>query len=129
MTDEEKAMSKVLLIDDEKDVGSFFSKVFENFKHIRFFSTNRSRHGIEIAKREKPNVVLVDLRMPEVNGEDVLKELKPLLPGTRFIVMTGWDDEATKNMILKEIGVDAYFDKPVDLEKVIAKVFELIMVK
>jgi len=129
MPEAESEIGKVVLIDDEKEVSSFFAKVFENFKHVRFFSSSRARHGIEIAKREKPNVVLLDLQMPEINGEEALKELKPLLPGTKFVMMTGWDDGATKNRIIHEIGVDAYFEKPVDLERVMAKIFELMMVK
>ena len=64
-----------------------------------------------------------------MNGEEALRELKPLLPGTKFIVMTGWEDGQTKSRITREIGVDAYFEKPVELEKVITKVIELIMVK
>ena len=67
--------------------------------------------------------------MPQMTGEDVLRALKPVLPNTKFVVMTGWDDGWTKNRILNEIGVAAYFEKPVDLERVMTKVLELIMLK
>lgn len=120
---------KVLLIDDEKDVIGFFEKAFANFKNVKFFTATRAWQGIELAKREKPRVILVDLRMPEISGEEALRELKPLLPETKFVVMTGWDDGETRQRILREVGVEAYFDKPVDLERVVSKVFELIMVK
>lgn len=123
------APTKVLLIDDEKDVVDFFQKTFSNFKHVKFFAATRAWVGIELAKKEKPRVMLIDLRMPEIDGEEVLRELKPLLPETKFVIMTGWDDGQTRERIVREVGVDAYFDKPVDLEKVVSKVFELIMVK
>lgn len=129
MPDSEKKVSKVLLIDDEADVVDFFEQAFSNFQHVKFFKTVRARQGLEIAKSEKPDVIMVDLRMPELGGEEVLRLLKPLLPGTKWIVMTGWDDDHTMDRIMEEIGVDVYFKKPVDLERVITKVFELIMVR
>lgn len=73
-------------------------------------------------------MILLDLRMPGMNGEEALIELKNLLPESKFIVMTGWEDGETKERIEK-IGVSAYFAKPVDLEKVVTKIMNLMMVK
>lgn len=116
------------MIDDEKDIVYFFSKAFESFKHIEFFTSERAIQGIDIAKREKPRVVMLDLRMPGMNGEEALIELKKFLPETKFIVMTGWEDGETRQR-LEKIGIDAYYSKPVDLEKVISKIMSFIMVK
>ncbi|MCM8776002.1 MAG: response regulator [Candidatus Omnitrophica bacterium] len=120
---------KVLMVDDEEDIVHFFTKAFENFNHIEFFSAIRAAQGIEIAKSEKPHVILLDLRMPGINGEEALIELKKTLPDTKFIVMTGWEDGATRERIEKQIGVAAYYTKPVNLEKVITKIINLLMVK
>lgn len=122
-------MSKVLMIEDEEDIVRFFEKTFRHFKHIQFFSALRAGQGIELAKKERPKVILLDLRMPGINGETALKELKVLLPETKFVIVTGWDDGLTKQRIQEEIGVDAYYEKPIDLEKVLSKVFELTMAK
>ena len=122
-------MSKILMIEDESDLIRFFEQVFQNFKQIEFFSAERGREGVEIAKREKPNVVILDLRMPGFSGEEALKELKIVLPETKFVVVTAWNDGITRERIEKQIGVDAYFEKPVDLEQVVGKVMELLMVK
>ena len=122
-------MSKVLMIDDEADLIRFFEQVFQNFKQIEFFSAERGREGVEIAKRERPKVVILDLRMPGFSGEEALKELKVLLPETKFVVVTAWNDGITRDRIENQIGVDAYFEKPVDLEQVVGKVMELLMVK
>ena len=122
-------MSKVLMIEDEVDLIRFFEQVFQNFKQIEFFSAERGREGVEIAKREKPNVVILDLRMPGFSGEEALKELKIVLPETKFVIVTAWNDGITRERIEKQIGVDAYFEKPVDLEQVVGKVMELLMVK
>ena len=122
-------MHKVLMIEDEEDLVRFFEEAFRNFKQIQFFSSTRGLEGIEIAKREKPAVILLDLRMPGLNGEETLKELKVLLPGTKFVIVTAWNDGTTRERIENQIGVDAYFEKPIDLEPVIGKVMSLLMVK
>lgn len=119
---------KVLMIDDEFDIVDFFAQTFENFPQIQFFMALRAGQGIEIAKKEKPDVILLDLRMPEMGGEEALIELKKFLPATKFMVMTGWEDGETRERIEK-IGIAAYFSKPVDLEKVVTKIMSLLMVK
>ena len=118
---------KVLMIDDEQDIVNFFTRTFQNFPHIEFFSALHGGRGIELAKKERPQVVLLDLRMPGIGGEEALVELKKCLPATKFIIMTGWEEGGTRERIENEIGVDAYFPKPIDLEKVITKVMSLMM--
>ena len=122
-------MDKVLMIEDEADLVTFFKETFKNFKNIEFFAAERGREGVEIAKREKPKVVVLDLRMPGFSGEEALKELKALLPGTKFVIVTAWNDGITQERLEKDIGVDAYFEKPVDLERVIGKIMALLMEK
>ena len=122
-------MSKVLMIEDEADLVRFFEQAFRNFKQIQFFTAVRGREGVELAKREKPEVIILDLRMPGFSGEEALKELKATLPQTKFVIVTAWNDGLTQERIEKEIGVAAYFEKPIDLERVIGKVMELLMVK
>lgn len=119
---------KVLMIDDETDIISFLATTFKNFKSIEFFTALRAAPGIDIAKKEKPQLVMLDLRMPGMNGEEALEELKRILPNSKFIIMTGWDDEFTEARI-QQLGVDAYLTKPIDLEKLITKVMNLLMIK
>ena len=122
-------MNKVLMIEDEVDLVRFFGETFQNFKDLQFLSATRGREGVEIAKREKPEVVILDLRMPGFSGEQALRELKDCLPATKFVIVTAWNDGSTQERIEREIGVDAYFEKPVDLERVVEKVMELLGVK
>lgn len=122
-------MDKVLMIDDEKEIIDFFAEALSGFKNVQFLSAVRAVQGLELARTEKPGVILLDLKMPGMDGEDALKTLKRELPGTKFIVLTAWNDGMTKERILKDIGVDAYYEKPVELEQVITKIINLLMVK
>lgn len=119
-------MNKVLMIEDEEDIVRFFEKTFQYFKQIQFFYALRAFQGMELARKEKPDVILLDLRMPGMNGEEALKELKQDLPASKFLVVTAWDDGQTKARILNDIGVEGYFEKPVDLEKIIDKIMDLV---
>ena len=122
-------MSKILMIEDETDLIGYFEQIFKNFPQIQFFSAERGREGVELAKKEKPQVIILDLRMPGFSGEEALKELKVIMPETKFVIVTAWNDGITRERIEHQIGVDAYFEKPVDLEQVVGKIMELLMVK
>jgi len=115
---------KVLIIEDEKDVNELFGKVFADYKDIQLLTASKGEEGIQIAEKEKPGVILLDLRMPDITGEEILRRLKPLLPGTKFLVMTGWEDGETKSRIEFGIGVDGYYSKPINLEEVMNKILE-----
>jgi DNA-binding NarL/FixJ family response regulator len=117
---------KVLLIDDEHEVIDFFRERFSEVPEVLFMSAERPEEGIELARREKPDVILMDLRMPKINGETAIRMLRPELPGTRFVVITGCGDDDIRARIEKEIQVAAFYDKPLDCDMVLAKVFELI---
>lgn len=118
---------KVLMIEDEKDIIYSLAQVFENFKHIKFMGAETALQGIELAKAERPGVVLLDLHMPRMSGEEALKELKKILPGSKFIVMTGWENEDARRRI-ERTGIDAYLTKPMDFEKLVTKIISLLMV-
>lgn len=124
----DEAKPAVLMIDDEADIVGFFSKAFTAFKHIKFLAVNRADKALEIARDELPAVILIDLRMPGMNGEEAIPKLKALSPGSRIVVMTGCVEGHVQEHV-ESLGISAYYSKPVDLEKVIAKVMSLIMVK
>ncbi|MFQ5790422.1 MAG: two-component system response regulator, partial [Acidobacteriota bacterium] len=73
------------VVDDEEDVAAFFKKTFSNFKNVDFLTANRADLGVEVALREKPKLVMLDLRMPGMGGEEALKILKKELPNTKYI--------------------------------------------
>ena len=120
-------LCKVLMIEDEKDIIYSLAQVFENFRNIKFIGAECALQGIELARVERPGVILLDLNMPHVSGEEALVRIKQLLPESKFIVMTGWGDEETKQRI-ERMGVDAYFSKPMNLERLVAKIMSFFRI-
>lgn len=121
---------KILLIDDEKKFTDFVGMAFSAYREeVTFFAANRGDLGLEIALREKPDVVAVDLIMPGmVGGEELLKKLKAQLPAAKFIVVTAWNDGRNKERIIEEIGVDGYFEKPLHLRVFVEQVLRYLNV-
>lgn len=107
---------KILLIDDEIGFTEVLADAFLPYEEqISFFTANLADLGIEIALKEEPNIIIVDLRIPRLNGEQIVKQLKEKLPTTKFVVVSGWDEGKTPEQMAKQIGVEAFFYKPVSL--------------
>jgi PAS domain S-box-containing protein len=78
----------ILTIDDEAVIRSSFRNFLEDLDYTVFEAEN-GRVGLEVFKREKPDLILVDLRMPEVDGLDVLAKVNEINSDTPIIVVSG----------------------------------------
>ncbi|SHJ19389.1 PAS domain S-box-containing protein [Desulfatibacillum alkenivorans DSM 16219] len=79
---------KILTIDDEEAIRQSFAAFLEDFGY-EVLSAPNGRVGLEIFKEEKPHLILVDLRMPEVDGLEVLSSVTRASPETPIIVVSG----------------------------------------
>lgn len=73
------------------------------------------REAVGLARGSAPDIVLLDISMPEKSGIEVLKELAPEMPSAGFIMVTGNEDEEIARSCLR-LGAFDYISKPVDLE-------------
>ena len=87
-------MSKVLIIEDEKTLNEAYQIVLKKAKH-KVFAAYNGQEGLEVFKAERPDLVLLDLRMPKMSGVEFLKRLKPAknYPDTKIIVFSNYDDQ------------------------------------
>lgn len=67
-------MAKILLVDDEKDIVEFFGRILQREKFTVFTATN-GIECLEAARRERPDLILLDINMPEMDGGDVADKL------------------------------------------------------
>ncbi|ATD54512.1 response regulator transcription factor [Clostridium chauvoei] len=87
-------MIKVLIVDDE-----YYSRKglkciipWEKMKCKVLGEASNAYEAINIAKEIKPDIIITDINMPEINGIEMAKNIKEILPNTKFIVITGYDD-------------------------------------
>ena len=120
----EMSKPRIVAIDDEAE----FVDVIKNYFELRGYDITiavRGTKGIEIVKEKKPDVVLMDLKMPGIDGDEVLTLLKSLDPSPKVIFVTAYDDGGKTKARLLKMGAYAYFDKPVpslrELEETVNK--------
>lgn len=110
----ERESGLVLVADDDRRMRSVLSR-FLSLKGYEVAEAADGREAIALARRKKPDIILLDIDMPGKSGLEVLEELVPLLPGTGFFIVTGNGDEALACSCLG-LGAFDYVSKPVDLE-------------
>jgi len=107
----------IVVIDDEVD----FIEMIKGYFEPRGYMTDvaiRGVSGIELVRDKKPDVVLTDLKMPGIDGDEVLTLIKKVQPETKVIFITAYDDGGKTKARLIKMGAYAYFDKPIEsLEK------------
>ena len=115
---------KILIIDDEQSIVEALEDLFKP-RGFDVTTAIRGSMGINLAMKERPDIVILDLRMPGIGGEGVIKELKEKLPQTKILVYTAWTGDETKNRVLA-MGADMFMEKPGDFEILKDNVIQLL---
>ena len=79
---------------------------------------NEGQEGLELFGRNKYDLVITDLGMPEISGWIVAQRIKEINPETPVILMTGWNMEID-DQTLKENGVDQVINKPFKIDRIL----------
>ena len=104
-------MIKLLTIDDEKEFTDMIKNYFEPRGYTVYVAHDGER-GIAVANTEKPDIVLIDLKMPGRHGDQVLLELIKSCPNIIPIMITASEGEGKVREKLIEMGAYECFDKP-----------------
>ncbi|MCA1492229.1 response regulator [Sinorhizobium alkalisoli] len=113
---------KVLLIDNHPLVLDGLKALLETYGQVEVVGTaGLARAGLEIALRAQPDVVLMDINMPQVNGIDAIELFKQQLPGIRVLMLSMHDSrEYISTSVLK--GARGYILKDVSTEEIVAAI-------
>ena len=106
------AGAKIVAIDDEIE----FTKTLDQFFSTRGYEVHvamTGTSGIELVDYHKPDVVLVDLKLPGMDGDEILQIITRDYPATKVIVITAYNDGGKTRDRLLGLGAFAHFDKPV----------------
>jgi len=109
---------KILYIEDNEVNIKLVGHILSLRKNIIYLSTTKAMAGIELAKSELPELILLDLRLPDMDGITAFKELKSIKETANIPVIAltanAIDGEAEKALT---IGFKNYITKPLDIEK------------
>lgn len=102
---------KLVAIDDEVE----FTKALEQFFSARGYEVHvalTGTSGLELVDAHEPPVVLVDLKLPGMDGDELLQRIRRTHPTTRVIIITAYNDGGKTRDRLLALGAFAHFDKP-----------------
>jgi len=122
----DKTKYSILLVDDEEDILDFVSYNLRKEGFVVHTSLN-GRDALKIAKKDPPNLILLDLMMPEMDGIETCQELKrfPELKETIIVFFTARSEDFTQILGL-DAGADDYITKPIKPSVLISKVNSLL---
>ncbi|TKH45406.1 two-component system response regulator [Paenibacillus terrae] len=106
---------KVLIVDDQNGIRILLMEVFGSEGYETFQAAN-GKIALEIVEKEPPDLVLLDMKIPGMDGLEILKHLKTMNPDIKVIMMTAYGEldmikEAT------ELGALMHFTKPFDIDE------------
>ncbi|TNJ60851.1 response regulator [Paenibacillus hemerocallicola] len=105
---------KVLIVDDQNGIRVLLVEVFSNEGYNTFQASN-GKLALEIVRKESPDLVLLDMKIPGMDGLDILKHIKQIDTSIKVIMMTAYGEldmikEAT------DLGALTHFTKPFDID-------------
>ncbi|MBW1811317.1 MAG: response regulator [Deltaproteobacteria bacterium] len=115
---------KILVLDDDSDTGEVLRYLLSK-EGFRVEVVTSPRAGLEMLQTRQYHILLLDLKMPEMDGIDVLKKLREKDTDIAVIIVTGYPSVDSAVASLKG-GVSDYVEKPVDKEKLLAAVNKIV---
>ncbi len=106
---------RVLLVEDDKPALEHLAKAIckEGFTVLQ---AQNGKIALEIFEKERPEIVITDLKMPDIGGMEVLHRVKDLSPNTQVIIITAFGEVVTPIQAIREGAID-YIKKPIDLDQ------------
>lgn len=101
---------KLLIIDDESIITRALSRALKN-EPYEIQIAEDGKKGLELIRKTKPDLIILDMMMPEMTGLQVLEKMKEEKIETPVIFMTAYGDYSTEKQA-KDLGVSAYLTKP-----------------
>ena len=114
--------AKILIVDDDENIRKTMKAILEEENYSVDLATN-GKEAIQMTNEKMYNLALLDIRLPDIEGVELLQLLKEYVPRTRKIMVTGYPTIQNAVMAINK-NADAYLLKPVDIEKLLQIVKE-----
>ncbi len=113
---------RILIVDDDENIRRTMQTIFENEGYVVDLATT-GNEAIELTRERTYNIALLDIRLPDIEGVELLNLIKDNVPKTRKIMVTGYPSMQNAISSLNK-NADAYLIKPVGIESLLSTVKE-----
>ena len=117
---ETKSQPSILVLDDKEVTRTKLARILSK-EGYQIYTGCDGQEGIELFKKTKIDIILADLKMPKMNGLEVLREAKKLTDDVEVILVTGYGDEDTAIQSMRQ-GAMNYLKKPIDIDQMVAAI-------
>ncbi|MDR6882112.1 response regulator [Bacillus sp. 3255] len=123
-------MYTLLIVEDEPLIRMGLQHYFawQELGVTRILASDNGKSGLELALLERPDLIITDIRMPEMDGLAMIEGLRGRLPDTVFIILTGFNEFAYAQQAIRLGGVHAFLIKPLEYEESLATIQECMEV-
>ena len=111
---------RVLLVDDEEDFINALSERLD-LRDLKSDTAFDGEQAIKFVSDKEPDIMILDLKMPGINGMEVLRRVKKTYPNIQVIIQTGHGNDLDEAEA-RELGVFDYLKKPVDIELLVDRI-------
>ncbi len=123
---EMKGEEKIMVVDDEEDIRNVTKEILEHYGYqVLLAKDGKEAVNNFQEKSGEIDLVVLDLTLPFIKGEDVMKKIMELRPDTRVIVSSGSPDEERMKMLIK-LGAKAFIKKPYPFDKLLKLIREVL---
>lgn len=105
---------KILIIDDDVSVSTVVKITLEDTYDVA--TTTSARSAFKYLSENKVDLVLLDIKMPRINGIDALREIKKMQPDTDVIMLSAYASVENRNMA-RQLGAYGFITKPFDVDE------------
>ena len=118
---------KLLVVDDEEAILKLISTIFEDHGDYIILCVKDGEEALRIARVDNPDAILLDIKLPKINGYDVCKLIKsdPAMSNVKILMMSGVAQNTGWQKAL-EVGADGYIAKPFSSVALSEKVEEIL---
>lgn len=118
--------NKILLVDDEADILEFLSYNLKK-EGYRVFTANNGKEAVTVAKKENPDIIILDVMMPDMDGIETCREIRDL-PGLKDVMIAFLTarNEDYSQIAGFEVGADDYINKPIKPRVLISRIKALL---
>ena len=122
--------ARIMIVDDEPLNVMTFRQHLKMEGYENFVTTSDAREALHMLRNERPDVLLLDIRMPGISGLDILRVigLDPVLQHIPVLILTAASDPATRKQAL-DLGASDFLQKPIDPNELLPRIRNAIMIK